>query len=596
MKSPSRVCRVCTYLSILLAVVAMWAIPLWPSTAPAGAAAELTMTATTTSLPPTTPQVITFQQGMSPSMYYAGADDTYLTLLEPDRASGQEGVLRMHSDGRLRPLMRFDMSEYIPHGSPILHATLHLWLNYADYDDRYIDSELFVVRRAWAEDTATWNTPWDGAGCSAVPADREEASRAAARIRQENQWVSWNVTEMVQEWVSGASANEGMLLLASPAQALRDMQFRSSDFYDGDRRPKLVVEYYRLPPTATPTHTATATPTATQTGTATPTSTATQTSTATITPTATQTQAATATATRPSAPFSAYLPVMLKSYWRQGPTGTPRQTPAPAPPLQPCPNGCLEYWGTTDQNQLVAICIEPDFSAVRQASLSYSISCSQPNYGAGALWVKSSSDGWPIEDRAFRIEAGMEFNLTGTFAADFTAVHGIWQGIEHDCGLVPGAGCAEICRGPTGSWSAVRQDPTRTRTPVHIRVPTLEPCPDGYVEYLGTTDQNRPVAICVEPDFSAVRQSSINYSISCSQPNYGAGRVWAESSGDGWPIEDRAFRVEARDFDLAGTFSADYSAVDGIWQGIEFYEGGLPGNGSHVVCCGSIGSWSATPQ
>jgi len=226
----------------------------------------------TPTIPPTTPQVITFQQGMSPSSSYAGVDDTYLSLLAPERVNGQEGVMRLHSDARYRPLMRFDMSEYIPYGSPIVNATLYLWLNYADPNSTYIDSELFLVRRAWAEETATWNTPWSGAGCSAVPADREETSRAAAsRIRQPPLWVSWDVTDMVQQWVSGASANEGMLLLPSPGQPSRDMQFRSSDFTDGDQRPKLVVEYYRLPPTATPT----ASPTATRTSTPGPTSTAT---------------------------------------------------------------------------------------------------------------------------------------------------------------------------------------------------------------------------------------------------------------------------------------------------------------------------------
>jgi hypothetical protein len=227
--------------------------------------------AATPTIPPTTPQIIIFQQGVSPSSSYAGVDDTYLSLLEPDRVNGQEGIMRMHSDGRYRPLLRFDMSEYIPYGSPIVQATLYLWLNYALPNSTYIDSELFLVRQAWEEETATWNTPWNGPGCSAVPADREETSRAADRIRQPPQWVSWDVTDLVQQWVSGASPNEGMLLLPSPGQPSRNMQFRSSDFTDGDQRPKLVVEYQRLPPTATPT----ASPTATRTSTPGPTSTAT---------------------------------------------------------------------------------------------------------------------------------------------------------------------------------------------------------------------------------------------------------------------------------------------------------------------------------
>lgn len=469
MKPSSRVCRIGTCLSILLGMLAVWATPLSPRTAPAGAAAEptLTLTKTMTSPPPMTPQVITFQQGMSPSTSYAGVDDTYLNLLEPDGVHGQEGVMRMHSDGRYRPLMRFDMSEYIPHDSAIVRATLSLWLNYANPDSTYINSELFLVRRAWTEETATWKTPWSGAGCSGVPTDREGASRAADRIRQQREWASWDITEMVQEWVSGAHANEGMLLLALPGQALRDMQFRSSEFDDGDQRPKLVVEYYRLPPTATPTASPSATPTPTTTITPTPSPTATvtpaPTSTATVTPVPTSTATsmptpsptATSTATRPSETFAAYLAMVLKSFWPPGPawtatatpTGPPVATDTPTPP-----SGEGTYLGSTNQGKRIELDVHYARSAVAEVEMEYFVSCG--GISVSGKTTISSLQGWSITDRAFRIESGCRFDLSGTFDPSWQSVSGTWQGIICES---YGSPPEEVCRGPIGSWSATRQ-------------------------------------------------------------------------------------------------------------------------------------------
>jgi hypothetical protein len=129
---------------------------------------------------------------------------------------------------------------------------------------------------------------------------------------------------------------------------------------------------------------------------------------------------------------------------------------------------------------------------------------------------------------------------------------------------------------------------------VTVAMPEPDPCPSDTIEYSGTTDQNRPVRICVDPGFSAVKRVMINYSISCSTPNYGASTVWDVSPSDGWPIEGRAFDGEARFmFDLDGTFTSDLKAVSGTWQGIEAR---CEGFSCWEVCRGPIGEWNATRQ
>ncbi|MGD9030735.1 MAG: DNRLRE domain-containing protein, partial [Anaerolineae bacterium] len=126
------------------------------------------------------------------------------------------------------------------------------------------------------------------------------------------------------------------------------------------------------------------------------------------------------------------------------------------PELEPCPADTIEYLGTTSQNRPVKICADQDFSTIKRVMINYSISCSTPDYGAATVWDVPSSDGWPIEDRAFFVEAQYMFDLDGTFAPGFASVSGTWQGIEARCSGFPGP-CWEVCRGPVGQWSATRQ-------------------------------------------------------------------------------------------------------------------------------------------
>ena len=86
----------------------------------------------------------------------------------------------------------------------------------------------------------------------------------------------------------------------------------------------------------------------------------------------------------------------------------------------------------------------------------------------------------------------------------------------------------------------------------------------------------------------------LNYSISCHEPDYGAETMWEQTNfGDGWPIEDRDFSIEAYlVFDLTGTFSPDFNAVSGTWQGIEGACSGIPGP-CYEVCRGPVGQWNA---
>jgi len=225
-----------------------------------------TPTPTITRTPVGPPQELEFQKGVSPSEAFDGVQDTFIDNWEPARNYGEIGELRLRHDGLKRALIQFDVSDYIPYGSTIVEAKLDLWFDWASTGN-FIDADLYRVNRQWEEMTATWNTPWQGPGCNAVPGDRESSPAATQRLRFTKQWMTWDVTELLQDWVSGAVPNNGMLLLGR-GDLMREVLFRSSEFTDRSQHPKLRVKFYPAPPTPTPTQTAT--PTATTTATPVP--------------------------------------------------------------------------------------------------------------------------------------------------------------------------------------------------------------------------------------------------------------------------------------------------------------------------------------
>ena len=232
-----------------------------------------TMSPTITPTPVGTPKILVFQDGVSPVSSYSGMQDTYLDSWSPTEPKGSEIDLRLITNGARRLLVKCDFSPYLPSGARVVGAKLYVFAYWASHNDASTDIEAYRVNRHWEEGTATWNSPWTTPGCDKIPEDRELMPAATARVGNvggTGLWVEWDITQLVQEWVSGSVANEGVILIA-PYQYHRHLYFRSSDVGDTAQRPKVEVRYYDPPPTPTPTHTATPTNTPTPTVTLTPT-------------------------------------------------------------------------------------------------------------------------------------------------------------------------------------------------------------------------------------------------------------------------------------------------------------------------------------
>jgi hypothetical protein len=146
-----------------------------------------------------------------------------------------------------RVLIKFDLSS-IPPTATIYSATLSLWLS-ANYSANTRTTRAFRQKRAWTETGASWSyytgsSAWQVAGGFGTDdceqSDSGSLSLAPTEALGEKQWVL-NPSK-VQEWVSGAMANNGLVLKAD-TEYNDAHAFHSSDWTTAGERPKLVVDY-----------------------------------------------------------------------------------------------------------------------------------------------------------------------------------------------------------------------------------------------------------------------------------------------------------------------------------------------------------------
>ncbi len=225
------------------------ATPTGTRTSTPGATPTGSTTPTITPTPTATPQgavQVCLQEGALPNSSYAGVYDTYINQWSPTTNYGGDDILGVRQDRVKRGLLRFDLTPWIPSGAQVVvaQARLSMWVLWVSNEEP-INADIYRVNRHWGESTVTWNTPWSTAGCDTIPSDREGARVSTALIGPTwGNWVDWDVTDLVQSWVNGQAANEGLLVLGRVGDFTRDVSFRSSEHPEPIYRPKLCVLYY----------------------------------------------------------------------------------------------------------------------------------------------------------------------------------------------------------------------------------------------------------------------------------------------------------------------------------------------------------------
>lgn len=162
------------------------------------------------------------------------------------------GYDKLYGYAKERGLLRFDLRG-IPEGAIIERATLRLWLAswqrpVGNWDP--MDVHVYPIATPWDEETVTWNTK---PGYDEVPLVNPVAVPPGPE-----QWIEFDVTRLVQEWVNGARPNHGFMLLGDESEGYHDRSFWSKECdpakcgANREKQPQLVVEYFVPTPTPTP--------------------------------------------------------------------------------------------------------------------------------------------------------------------------------------------------------------------------------------------------------------------------------------------------------------------------------------------------------
>lgn len=267
----------------------------------------------------------------------AGWDDTFLVSSNPALPYGRFSVLRAGDDEGAVAYVALVKPNLLvfPAEVQVMSATLRVY-QYGRGGEKTLSA--FAMRRDWSELGATWDGPAEGLAWAAPgarsAADREQTPFAAVRVNGGSQWLSFDITTLLQDWLAGRRANYGVAIESSsgPYHVLQSVDWVWGTGSAFPREDTLVpyIEYVVTgpggPAAVAPTRPATATVAATATPAQRPTRA--PAATATALPQATAAPTATATATRLAASFA--FPIATAT-----PTQTATATATPLPTATP---------------------------------------------------------------------------------------------------------------------------------------------------------------------------------------------------------------------------------------------------------------------
>ena len=172
----------------------------------------ITPQATPTATATTSSGMVTLQHGVNG---YTGTEDVGIIAWFPNTNydGGVNDQMEIRSTGQLAGLLRFDLTS-IPSSATVTAAVLSVYAP-ARYGPRPLTVGVYEVYRPWVAAQATWNQAasgdsWGIPGCNNTTSDRAAIPESSVTMFGVWQWYDFNVTNMVQKWVSTPSANHGL--------------------------------------------------------------------------------------------------------------------------------------------------------------------------------------------------------------------------------------------------------------------------------------------------------------------------------------------------------------------------------------------------
>ena len=193
--------------------------------------------------------------GSVPEADYDGTiQDTYINLNDENNILNQQLNTYTWPENKVANaiLMKIDLAQ-LPKGARVQSASLQLYASEAGGDSEYNISVHNIIQHNPDLLKATGFT-YDGTNSwtankscySNIPLAQADMSpkEAESSIDASVGYKSWDVTDMVTDWLSHPELNYGLLLNSDTVASSNSHRFfASSEATDANKRPKLVVKY-----------------------------------------------------------------------------------------------------------------------------------------------------------------------------------------------------------------------------------------------------------------------------------------------------------------------------------------------------------------
>jgi hypothetical protein len=208
-------------------------------------------------MPPSFPNAAAGAPADTFTVSIGGYEDTYVNLgSDSDNNHFSEPLIATYTwpanNVANRGFMRWDLSG-LPDNITVTNASL--WLFHADGgadgDPAYTVSVAKVTGVSPDLSRATWNrfdgvSPWPGGKNGGAAALDPPVS--SSTIGRTYRWVSWDVTELVQDWADRPETNFGMAIDGSATAGVDSHRyFASGEYPDPSLRPRLLVTFVKNP-------------------------------------------------------------------------------------------------------------------------------------------------------------------------------------------------------------------------------------------------------------------------------------------------------------------------------------------------------------
>jgi hypothetical protein len=175
------------------------------------------------------------------------ANDTYIERNLQNRNYSTAATLPVGWKKTFTAIVQFPVN--LPAAVTIDSATLQLYGAGWSGVGAPIDVSAYAILRAMTVNEVTWNiaqvgNPWAIGGANDTATDRRAFPESAISTASPRRWYAFDLTALVQEWVNGSTANNGVLLEAGDKFQERTFFFAASESTGSSVRPRLVIQWH----------------------------------------------------------------------------------------------------------------------------------------------------------------------------------------------------------------------------------------------------------------------------------------------------------------------------------------------------------------